>query len=240
MLCSCFMIWDLKSSMPLFMSLENLIVLVIFMIVIIWTDSHQASFCYFNFNYPFVLISCLHQGNKFLCPWEKSLLFLRILNTKIKHFMNLLFICKPIKLQLVWDTFLQHNPNQKTHGLAYLTSLITHIQNFEVLSMKCVWSSNFILIGIQLARPKLDSSTLYCHAQTLFGLHLCWNISHPYSMTLQHFLTSSMLVSKIWTKNAHLTSNYNIFVDHYNKRCPCMASDFIWLWVNSFIIMNET
>jgi hypothetical protein len=71
-----------------------------------------------------------------------------------------------------------------------LTSLITHIQNFEVLSTKCVWSSNFILIGIQLAQPKLDSLALYCQAQPLFDLHLCWSINQPYSTNLQHFLKS--------------------------------------------------
>ncbi len=42
---------------------------------------------------------------------------LGILNRKIKHFMNLLRICKPIKLLLLWDAFLQHNLNQRNHGL---------------------------------------------------------------------------------------------------------------------------
>jgi hypothetical protein len=42
------------------------------------------------------------------------------------------------QISIFGDTFLQHNRNQKSHGLAYLTSLITHIQNFEVLSTKCV------------------------------------------------------------------------------------------------------
>jgi EamA domain-containing membrane protein RarD len=71
-----------------------------------------------------------------------------------------------------------------------LTSLITHIQNFEVLSTKCVWSFNFILIGIQLAQPKLDSLALYYQPQPLFGSHLCFNINHPYSTNLQHFKKS--------------------------------------------------
>jgi hypothetical protein len=69
--------------------------------------------------------------------------------------MNLLFICKPIKLRLPWDAFQQHNPNQRKHGSTYLTSLLAHIQSFEVLSTKCVWSSNFILIGIQMAQFKV-------------------------------------------------------------------------------------
>ncbi len=72
-----------------------------------------------------------------------------ILNRKIKHFMNLLFICKTIKLQLFWDAFRQHNPNQRNHISAYLTSLITHVQSFKILSTKCIWLSIFILISIQ-------------------------------------------------------------------------------------------
>ncbi len=94
--------------------------------------------------YPFVSKSCLH-------PWKKSLLCLGILNMKIKHYMNLLLICKSTKLQPLWDVFPQHNPNQKNHGSTYLTSLIAHVQSFEVLSTKCVWSFDFILIDIQLA-----------------------------------------------------------------------------------------
>jgi hypothetical protein len=85
--------------------------------------------------------SCLH-------PWKKSLLFLGILNRKIKHFMNLLFICKPIKLRPPWDAFRRDNPNQRRHGSTYLTSLLVHIQSFEILLTKCVWSSNFIFISI--------------------------------------------------------------------------------------------
>jgi hypothetical protein len=26
---------------------------------------------------------------------------------------------------------------------------------------------------------------------------------------------------------------------HYNKRCPCMPSDFIGFWVNSLVVMNQ-
>jgi hypothetical protein len=48
--------------------------------------------------------SCLH-------PWKKSLLSLGILNRKVKHFMNLLFIYKPIKFRPPWIVFWQHNPN---------------------------------------------------------------------------------------------------------------------------------
>jgi hypothetical protein len=40
--------------------------------------------------------------------------------------------------------------------------LMAHVQSFEILSTKCVWPSNFIFIGTQLAQPKLDSFTFYC------------------------------------------------------------------------------
>ncbi len=53
---------------------------------------NKLPFIYFCYYYPFVSKSCLH-------PWKKSLLSLGILNKKIKRFMNLLFICKPIKLR---------------------------------------------------------------------------------------------------------------------------------------------
>jgi hypothetical protein len=64
--------------------------------------------------------------------------------------MNMLLICKPIKLWPLWDVFQQHNLNQRSHESTYLTTLMAHIQSFEFFSIKCVWSSNFIFIGIQL------------------------------------------------------------------------------------------
>jgi hypothetical protein len=137
---------------------------------------------------------------------------LGILNKKIKHFVNILLICKPIKLRLLWDAYLQHNPDQKCHGSTYLTSLITHVQSFKVLSTKCIWSLNFILIGIQLAQPKLNSLTLCCQAWPLLGSHLCWIINHPCSSTLKHFLKNSMSLLEIWTKNAHLASKHDLFM----------------------------
>ncbi len=162
----------------------------------------------FYFYYPFVWKLCLHL-------WKKSLLSLGILNRKIKHFMNLLFICKPIKFRPLWDAFLQHNPNQRSHRLAYLTSLMAHVQSFKVLSTKCIWLFDFILINIQLTKPKLDSLALYCQAWSLLGLHFCWSINHPCSITLKCLLNSSIPPLEIWTKNAHLTSKYDIFVkDH--------------------------
>jgi hypothetical protein len=143
------------------------------------------------------------------------LLSLRTLNMKIKHFVNLLFICKLIKLQPLWDVFRKHNLNQKSHGSTYLTSLMAHIQSFEILSTKCIWSFNFIFISIRLAQLKLDSLTPCCQARPLFSLHLCWSINHPYSTTLKRFLKSLVPSLEIQTKNAHLTSRYDLFVkDH--------------------------
>ncbi len=159
--------------------------------------------------YLFVSNSCLHL-------WKKYLLSLTILNRKIKYFVSLLFIYKPIKLQPFWDAFLQHNPNQRNHQSAYLTSLMAHIQNFKVLWTKCVWSSNFIFINIQLAQPKLNSLAFCCQAWPLLGSHLCWSINHPCSMISKCFLKSSMPPLEIWTKNAHLTSRYDLFIKDHN------------------------
>jgi len=110
---------------------------------------------------------------------EEAIAVLRNLEQENQtNFKNLLLIYKPIKLQPFWDTFFQHNSNQRSHKSTYLTSLMAHVQSFEVLSTKCVWSSDFIFIGIQLAQPNLDSLTFYCQAQPLFGLHIYWNINH--------------------------------------------------------------
>jgi hypothetical protein len=142
------------------------------------------------------------------------------LNKKIKHFVNMLFICKPIKLRLLWDTFRQHNLNHRSHKLAYLTSLITHVQSFEVLSTKCVWPFDFILIDIQLTQSKLNSLALCCQAQPLLSSHLCWSINHLHLMTLKHFLKNSMPFLNIRTKNTRLASSYGIFVkDHVQLGC---------------------
>jgi len=134
---------------------------------------------------------------------------------KIKHFVNLLFIFKPTKFRPLWDVFQEHNPNQRSHGSAYLTSLMAHVQSFNVLSIKCVWSSDFILIGIQLAQLKLDSLAPYCQAWPLFDSHLCWSINHPFSTSLKCFLKSSMPPLEISTNNTHIASRYDLFLkDH--------------------------
>ena len=142
--------------------------------------------------------------DKVVTSWEKSLLSLGTLNRKIKHFVNLLLIFKTIKLQPFWDACLQHNPNQRSNISIYLISLMAHVQSFEVLSTKCIWPFDFILIKIQLAQSKLNSLTLCCQAWPLLGSHLCWIINHPCSSTLKHFLKNSMSLLEIWTKNAHL------------------------------------
>jgi len=134
---------------------------------------------------------------------------------KIKHFVNSLLISKPIKFRPLWDVFRQHNPNQRSHGLAYLTSLMTHIQSFNVLLIKCVWSSGFIVIGIQLAQLKLDSLAPCCQAWPLFGSHFCWSIKHPFSITLKCFLKSLMSRLEILTKNAHIAWRYNLFFKNH-------------------------
>jgi hypothetical protein len=137
------------------------------------------------------------------------------LNRQINQFVNLLIIYKPIKLQPLWDAFRKHNPNQKGHKSTYLTSLMAHVQSFKVLSTKCIWSSDFILINIQLAQLKLDSLAPCCQAWPLFGLHLCWSINHPYLTTLKCLLKNSMPPLDIRTKKTCLTSIYNFFVkDH--------------------------
>lgn len=157
---------------------------------------------------------------KVVTSWEKSLLSLGTLNRKIKHFVNLLLIFKAIKLQPFWDVFLQHNPNQRSNRSIYLISLMAHVQSFEVLSTKCIWPFDFILIKIQLAQSKLNSLTLCCQAQPLLNLHLCWSINHLHLMTLKHFLKSSMPILNIRTKNTRLASSYGIFVkDHIQLGC---------------------
>jgi hypothetical protein len=148
---------------------------------------------------------------------------------KIKHFANLLLICKSIKHWPLWDEFWQHDPNQRNHILAYLTSLMAHIQSFEVLSTKCVWSSDFIFINIQLTQFKLGSLASCCQTWPLLGLHLCWSINHPCSMTLKCFLKSSMPPLNIRTKNACLTSKYDLFVKDHIQLCYMHQSLDSWL-----------
>jgi hypothetical protein len=110
--------------------------------------------------------------------------------------------------------FLQHNPNQKGHGSAYLTSLMTGSKFQKKFNQVCR-PFDFILINIQLAQPKLDSLAFYYQAWILLGLHLCWNINPFYSMTLKCFLNSSMPPLDIQTKNARLTSKYNLLVKNH-------------------------
>jgi hypothetical protein len=92
---------------------------------------------------------------------------------------------------------------------------MAHIQSFEVLSTKCIWSFDFILINIQLTQFKLNSLAPYCQEQPLLGSHLCWNINHLCSTTLMCLLKSSMPPLEMQIKDACLASKYDLFVkDH--------------------------
>ncbi len=136
-----------------------------FMTLTIWTDSITSTFIFALINqlivrlfwelsvdfpffqriffqkvadYPFFVGVIFHNVHNHVYIHGRSHLSLRILNRKIKHFVNLLFICKPIKLWPLWNAFWEHNPNQKSHGSTYLINLMAHVQSFEVLSTKCV------------------------------------------------------------------------------------------------------
>jgi hypothetical protein len=77
-------------------------------------------------------------------------------------------------------------------------------------------------------------STFWCQTGPLFGMQFCWNINHPYSTTLKHFLKSSMPPFEIWTKNSHLTSRYDLFdKDHVKLRC------IRWILNNWFVLFHE-
>ncbi len=138
---SCFTIWIWNQACPILVLVRKSYRFGCFCARDSLNKTPSCMFLLFCSCYPFVSRSCLQL-------WKKSLLSLGILNRKIKHFMNLLLICKPIKLRVFWDAFPQHNPNQRSHGLAYLTSLMAHVQSFVVLSTKCIWSFDFILIDI--------------------------------------------------------------------------------------------
>ncbi len=113
------------------------------------------------------------------------------------------------------DVFQEHNPDQRSHRSTYFTSLMAHVQSFNVLSIKCVWPSGFILIDIQLAQLKLDSVAPCCQAWPLFGLHLCWSINHSFSTSLKCFLKSSMPPLEIPTNNTHIASRYDLFLKNH-------------------------
>jgi hypothetical protein len=80
-------IWD-WACLCYCIGLGNIIDLVVFVPVTIWTNFHV-----------FVLILLSFCVKITSTSMEEILVVLRNLNKKIKHFMNLLFICKPTKLQ---------------------------------------------------------------------------------------------------------------------------------------------
>jgi len=56
--------------------------------------------------------------------------------------------------------FQQREFQQRNLKSMFLTSLMGYVQKFGVLSIRCAWSFDFILIVIQMDWPKLDSSVL--------------------------------------------------------------------------------
>jgi hypothetical protein len=49
---------------------------------------------------------------------EEILVVLKNFEQENQTLCDLLLICKPINFQPPWDAFRQHNPNQRSHGLA--------------------------------------------------------------------------------------------------------------------------
>jgi hypothetical protein len=81
-----------------------------------------------------------------------------------------------------------------------------------------------------LAQFKLNSLTPYCQARPLLGSHLYWNINHLCSMTLKHFLKSSMSPLEIQTKNSCLALKYDFFVKITFNYGICIGIQTIGLW----------
>jgi len=135
---------------------------------------------------------------------------------KIKHFVNLLFICKPIKLWPLWDVCRQDNPNHMNHGLAYLTSLMARVQRFQgFVNQMCLvipWSFTLHHHWYPIGPTQIRFIGILLSSMALVWSHHCWSINHLCSMTLKRFLKSSMPASEIQTKNACLTSIYDFFV----------------------------
>jgi hypothetical protein len=69
---------------------------------------------------------------------EEVLVVLRNLKHENQAFCEFVVHLQTNQALPLWDVFQQHNPNQRSHGLAHVTNLMAHIQNFEVLSTKCV------------------------------------------------------------------------------------------------------
>jgi hypothetical protein len=116
----------------------------------LWT-THLLSKFWFTYcfgHFHFKRRNSFIHGRSFCCH-------LGINNRKISLFINPLHIYKETKHWQHFKTF------RRSHESVCQKSLMTHVQNFEVLSTKYVSSSNFINTVIQMTKPKLDSLAPY-------------------------------------------------------------------------------
>ncbi len=116
--------------------------------------------------------------------------------------------------------FQHHNPNQRSHGSTYLTSSMAHVQSFEILSTKCVWSFDFIFIDIQLAK----SSWIHWHLvvrhnpcmvhmfveASIIFVQWLWNISWKVQYHLWKFKQRMHIYYQNTISLSKITFNYNI------------------------------
>jgi hypothetical protein len=174
-----------------------------FIPVTIWTNSNQAYFCCFFFLF----------WDHVYINGKKSSLSLTILNRKVKHFVNLLFIYKPIKFRPLCNTTITKGTmNQPTWQVWWIMFKVSRFCQPNVFGHPILFSfvSNW---------P--NPSWTHWHFVVRNGpylVHIFINTFHPYSMILKHFLKNSMLFFLIHTKNACLLS-----------RCDFFVKDHIWL-----------
>jgi hypothetical protein len=144
----------------------------------------------------FIWKPCLCLERKWLHPWNKSVLSLRICNTKIKHFMHMSFISKIIKFQHHWGVFSQDNPKQRSHELVYLTSLMAHVKSLRFFQLNAIdypTSSSSI--------PKWPNLS-WTYWQFIFKHGLFWALT---------FVGTSIIVSLLNTYEALLSKKLCLF-----------------------------
>jgi hypothetical protein len=73
---------------------------------------------------------------KVFVSMEEVIIVLQNLKQENQAYHESIVHLQIIKLQHLWDAFSRPSPNQRSHKSICLTSLITHGQNFEVLSTK--------------------------------------------------------------------------------------------------------
>jgi len=101
-------------------------------------------FCFWPCKYVYVLkINNGVHGRIFCNCFDMS-------NKRINLFVTLSCMSKIIKLQHHQGVFRQHKFQQRSLESIFLTSLTRRIQNFEVLSIRCAWSFDFIFIIIHM------------------------------------------------------------------------------------------